>query len=156
MFSVSSNICLNCHLTYRIKINQVLRILYVKIFIIIFLSFSDWSLFMCQSFSENECQLNDVYSKLRPDQRVNRIPGLRSVLGVSSSLCNIQSRLSALGFHQKAEPFCFTLPEQYEDLLNAADGPGLNSSWFIKSSQPGVRPEMLTTSDLFARARLKK
>ena len=93
-----------------------------------------------------------------PLQRVNRILGVKSVLWRRPGLCRTASHLSALTAvaSRPITPACFALPEQYEEFLNIADGPGFNSSWLLKPSLPGARFEHLSTMEIFSRVSLKE
>jgi hypothetical protein len=93
-----------------------------------------------------------------PLQRVNRILGVLSVLWRRPGLCRTASRLSALAAvaSRPITPICFALPDQYEEFLNIADGPGFNNSWLLKPSLPGARFQRLSTMEIFSRVRLKE
>jgi hypothetical protein len=65
------------------------------------------------------------------------------------------SALTAVAF-RPITPACFALPEQYEEFLNIADGPGFNNSWLLKPSLPGAKFQHLSTMEIFNRVRLKE
>ncbi|XP_066995044.2 cadherin-like and PC-esterase domain-containing protein 1 [Anabrus simplex] len=120
----------------------------------------DWTLLLCLAFSDGdtECLPRDAYLGLRPHQKVSRLPGLRGTLWRRPGLCRTASRLASLNsLHSNPlTPACFALPEQYEEFLNAADGPGFNSSWVLKPSSPGGKMEHMSTMQIFNRVRLKE
>jgi hypothetical protein len=95
---------------------------------------------------------------MRPLQRVNRILGVHNILWRRPGLCRTASQLSTLTAvaSRPITPACFSLPEQYEEFLNIADGPGFNNSWLLKSSLPGATFQHLSTMEIFNRVRLKE
>jgi hypothetical protein len=115
---------------------------------------------LCFSFSDGdaECFSREEFRTMRPLQRVNRILGVQSVLWRRPGLCRTASQLSALPAiaSRPITPTCFALPDQYEEFLNIADGPGFNNSWLLKSSVPDGRFEHLSTMEFFNRVRLKE
>jgi hypothetical protein len=91
-------------------------------------------------------------------QRVNRILGVQSVLWRRAGLCRTSSQLSSLAAvaGRPITPTCFELPDQYEEFLNIADGPGFNNSWLLKPTFRDGRFEHLSTMEIFSRVRLKE
>lgn len=121
---------------------------------------TNWTLLLCFAFSdgEPECFSRTEFQYMGPLQRVNRIPGIQSVLWRRSGLCRTASQLSALPalFSRPITPACFALPEQYEEFLNVADAAGSNTSWLLKPSVPEENLEHISTMEFFNRVRLKE
>jgi hypothetical protein len=115
---------------------------------------------LCSSFSdgEPECFSREEFLTTGPLQKVNRILGVQNVLWRRSGLCRTASQLSSLAAvaTRPITPTCFTLPDQYEEFLNFADGPGFNNSWLLKPAVPEARFEHLSTMEIFNRVRLKE
>ncbi|XP_021925396.1 cadherin-like and PC-esterase domain-containing protein 1 [Zootermopsis nevadensis] len=121
---------------------------------------TNWTLLLCFAFSdgEPECFSRTGFRTMRPQQRVNRIVGVQRVLWRRSGLCRTASQLSSLPalMYRPIAPTCFALPDQYEEFLNTADGPGFNNSWLLKPSVPEGKLEHLSTMQFFNRVRLKE
>lgn len=121
---------------------------------------TNWTLLLCFAFSdgEPECFSRTEFQDMGPLQRVNRIPGIQSVLWRRSGLCRTASQLSALPalFSRPITPACFALPDQYEEFLNVADATGSNTSWLLKPSVPEENLEHISTMEFFNRVRLKE
>ncbi|KAJ9578935.1 hypothetical protein L9F63_024959, partial [Diploptera punctata] len=120
----------------------------------------NWTLLLCFVFSDGDpdCFSRTELRAMQPTQRVNRILGLYSVLWKRSGLCKTSSELSALRSlaSRPITPICFSLPEQYEEFLNVADGTGFNSTWILKPSVSDGKLEQLSTMQFFNKVRLKK
>lgn len=121
---------------------------------------TNWTLLLCFAYSdgEPECFSRTELKDIGSSQRVNRIPGIQSVLWRRSGLCRTASQLSALPalFSRPITPACFALPDQYEEFLNVADAAGSNMSWLLKPSVPEENLEHISTMEFFNRVRLKE
>ncbi|XP_065351092.1 cadherin-like and PC-esterase domain-containing protein 1 [Cloeon dipterum] len=106
----------------------------------------EWSLLLC---GPHLCS----FGRLSDGQKVSQIPGMSSLLSSKAALCRLQRQLAeaALG-----ALLCFSLPEDFEDLLNVADSTDNQSIWTIEPSGPARPVQTVNTYQLFEAARLKK
>ncbi|PSN51807.1 hypothetical protein C0J52_10894, partial [Blattella germanica] len=122
--------------------------------------FANWTLLLCLAYSDGDpdCLTRQDFHVMLPLQRVNRILGVHSVLWKHSGLCKTATQLAELPAlsSRPLTPLCFTLPEQFEEFLNVADGAGFNSSWLLKPTVGEGKMEHLSTMQFFNMVRLKE
>ncbi|XP_035676867.1 cadherin-like and PC-esterase domain-containing protein 1 isoform X2 [Branchiostoma floridae] len=103
-----------------------------------------WMVLLCMTFTDGDtgegmCIHKATYGHLKPHQKVNRIPGVRTTLWRKDGFCHTMSAARKIPALRRSPlaPMCWVMPLEFEQFLSVADAVGGEAKWVFKSINPG-------------------